>query len=152
MSDEWSLSDGVIMLRPPHAGDGAILIAGRDGESERWFGPGSDHPDPTACILVADTIVGWVDYDASPEWLGPGEVNIGYNVFPPHRGNGYAARGVLLLLRRLADEGKRHVGVLSIARENTASLRVAAAAGFTLVDELPREFRFAKPVDSAASS
>ena len=133
MGEEWELSDGVIVIRPPHPEDAAILIAGRDEEWERWLGPGTPDPSPTACILIDDTVVGWVDYDPDPDWLRAGEVNVGYNVFAPSRGRGYATRAVLLLLQKLASEGKHRVGVLSIARGNGASQRVAEKAGFAMV-------------------
>ena len=142
VTERWELSDGVITLRPPAAGDGEILIAGRDAEWERWLAPGSEHPEPTACIIVADTIVGWVDADASLDWLAPGEVNIGYNVFAPFRGKGYATRAVLLLMERLRAEGVHSTAVLKIAPENEASVAVAMRTGFSLIAETAAELRF----------
>lgn len=51
---------------------------------------GSDNPRPTACIVVAEQVVGWVKYDrdADHDWLGDGEMNVGYFVFAEYRGNG----------------------------------------------------------------
>ena len=152
MRDEWQLSDGVVTIRPPHAGDSATLVGGRDEEWSRWLGPGSDEPNPTACVLVADTIVGWVDYDPSPAWLNAGEVNVGYNVFARYRRRGYATRAVLLLLQRLAFEDECRVAILSIARGNDASLRVAEKASFALVDDAQTELRFARSVPRIAES
>jgi hypothetical protein len=74
---------GAVTLRPPRADDTAILIAARDDAFRRWLGPGSDDPSPTACIVVGYQVVGWIDYDHDLEhdWLGDGEVNVGYFVF-----------------------------------------------------------------------
>lgn len=57
-------------------------------------------PRPVPCVWVDDQLVGWVDYDldADHDWLGPGEVNVGYYLFPAARGKGYASRAVELLL------------------------------------------------------
>jgi RimJ/RimL family protein N-acetyltransferase len=147
-SDPWVLSDGVVTIRPPRVGDSSILLAGRDEEWRRWLGPGSDDPQPTACILVRDSIVGWVDDDADAPDLAPGEVNIGYNVFQPHRRRGYASRAVLLLLRRLADEQRYRVAILQIDRGNDASLRVAVKAGFAVDVETSRGFRFSRLISN----
>ena len=123
-------TDGVVIIRPPQAGEQVTLIAGRDDEFHRWMGDGDPEPEPTGCIVVAGSVVGWVDYDVDRSWLEPGEVNIGYAVFASHRGNGYASRAVELLLSRLATDTAHTVATLLIDKENERSLVVAARTGF----------------------
>src|SRR6187551_2592603 len=94
-------SDGLVTVRAPRDEDRARLISGRDSESERWLGPGSPEPSPTVVIEVGDLVVGWVDADATADWLGTNELNVGYCVFSEHRGNGYAARALRLLAQEL---------------------------------------------------
>ena len=93
-----ALSDSVVTLRPPGPGDARLLIAGRDAEFFRWIGPGAEVPDPVACVWVDDELVGWFDYDVDHDWLKPGEVNVGYYLFPAARGCGYASRAMRLVL------------------------------------------------------
>jgi len=122
------VSDGVITLRRFDATrDRQVIVDGRDDESRRWFGPGSSEPAPTACIEVDGTVVGWIDVDAEPPWLRPGEGNVGYCVFPAHRGRGYAARAVDLLAGILVEQGLG-CGLLVIDVANAASLGVARAS------------------------
>lgn len=135
----WPSTDGVVTLRPPQDGDAHVLIAGRDAEWERWIGPGDPQgPRPTACIVVDDQIVGWVDYDTDAASVGPGEANVGYNVFASQRGRGYATRSVRLLFDFLREETDVQVAQLMIGEANVASLGVARALGAQLtrrVDE-----------------
>lgn len=140
------LSDGIVTIRPPRDGDAAVIVAGRDEEFHRWMGAGSDHPDPTACIEVAGVVVGWVDYDRDEghHWLGQGEVNVGYHVFPGHRRKGYATRAVGLLLGHLSVATGFETATLLIDRANTRSLAVARRAGFERRGEVGSSTLFAR--------
>lgn len=129
----WPISDGVVSLRPPRLGEEQVLIAGRDPEWERWLGPGEGQPRPTAVGLVGGRIVGWVDYDTDRDWLGPREVNVGYNIFGPYRRRGYATRAVRVLLGLLRDHTDHQHANLVIDVGNIASLGVARAVGAQVV-------------------
>jgi RimJ/RimL family protein N-acetyltransferase len=65
-------------------------------------------------VRVGEELVGWVDYDRDSEhdWLEPGEVNVGYYLFPAARGKGYASRAVELLLAHLGRETEHKVATL----------------------------------------
>jgi RimJ/RimL family protein N-acetyltransferase len=130
------MSDGLVEIQPPAPSDSAILIAGRDEEWNRFLGPGDDEPRPAACIVVEGTVVGWVDYDVDRVWLEPGEVNVGYNVFAPHRGKGYASRAVQLLMQHLAVETDYDTATLLIHPENERSLALAERNGFAAWGDL----------------
>lgn len=129
-------TDGVVVIRPSEPGDAELLIAGRDAEFHRWMGAGDPEPRPTACIVVADEVIGWVDYDIDRDWLAPGEVNVGYHVFAFHRGHGYASRAVGLLLHHLAVDTEHTVATLLIDHQNERSLALAARTGFALSGEI----------------
>jgi RimJ/RimL family protein N-acetyltransferase len=126
-----AITDGVVDLQPPGPGDAQLLIAGRDEAFYRWLGPGTEEPLPAWCIHVGRRIVGWVDYDHDPEhdWLERGEVNVGYHVFAPDRGRGYATRALRLLLHHLAVHTDRTVASLLIDPANERSLALAARIG-----------------------
>jgi RimJ/RimL family protein N-acetyltransferase len=141
---EWVVGDGVVSIRAFTPEDEPALLASRDDEWDRWLGPGDEHPQPTACILVDDRVVGWVDSDRDHPALGPGETNVGYHVFAPHRGAGYATRAVRLLIRRLAEEGDLTTAILEVHALNAASLRVAEKAGFVRTGETPDGYRFSR--------
>ena len=134
-------TDGVVTLRAPEPGDAARIVAERDDESFRWFGPGGGNPSPAACIWVDDELVGWVDYDRDDDhdWLEPGEVNVGYSLFPAARGKGYASRAVALLLEHLAHDTEYTVATLLIHPENTKSLALARRLGLAQNGEINGE-------------
>ena len=130
MPVSWARTDGVVSIRPPQQGDSARLVAGRDTEFHRFLGPGSDEPDPVACVTVDGDVVGWVDHDAERSWLLPGEVNVGYNVFASHRGCGIASRAVQLLLHHLAITGHCLTATLLIDPANMRSQALAVRNRF----------------------
>lgn len=152
MRELRSITDGVVTIRRPRDVDGERLIAGRDQEFHRFLGEGSDEPAPTGCIVVDGEVVGWVDFDAERDWLEPGEVNLGYNVFAEHRGNGYGSRAVKLLVHHLALSGAASVATLLIHPENVRSLALAKRAGFTLHESLDGNPYWKKPVPRLAYS
>ena len=140
-------SDGLVALRPPETGDTALLIAGRDDEWQRWLGPVSSEPTPTACIIVNDEVIGWVDYDTDRAWLDAGEVNIGYNVFADHRRRGYASRAIKLFIGYLGRTTQYRTVTLLINVENVASLAVAARLGCQAHGEIEGSRYFKLPID-----
>jgi RimJ/RimL family protein N-acetyltransferase len=141
--------DGVVTLRPPVLGDAAVLIAGRDAEFHRWLGPGTDDPRPTACVVVDGEIVGWIDYDTGRDWLRQGAVNIGYFLFAPARGKGYATRAMELLLDHLATHPEVDTATVLIDPGNVRSLAVANRAGFTRHDLVNGSVLLTRPVPQA---
>lgn len=140
------LSDGVVTIRPPTPADVPLLVAGRDEEFRRFLGEGAPNPDPVACIVAGGAVVGWVDYDHDRAWLGPGEVNVGYNLFAAHRGRGYATRAVRLLLRHLAEDTACRVATLRIHPGNERSLGLARRAGFEPAGDIDGETFWKRPV------
>jgi RimJ/RimL family protein N-acetyltransferase len=130
------MSDGVVTIRPTTDADVEVIVAGRDEVSRRFLGEGDPSPSPIAVVVVAGGGVGWVDHDNDRSWLADDEVNLGYCLFPEHRGKGYATRAVELLVQHLAADTDWKVATLLIDRQNEASLALAERAGFTSVDDL----------------
>jgi len=124
------LTDGVVVLRPPTAADVPDFIAQHDDISKRFLGDGDMSILPKATIEVNGAVVGWVDHDAARDWLLPGELNMGYQVAPEHRGKGYGSRGLRLHLHHLAVDTEWQVATLLIDAENAPSLALAARLGF----------------------
>ena len=118
-----------------------LLLAGRDEVFFKWFGPGATGPRPVACVWADDRLVGWVDYDVDSDhdWLGPGQVNVGYSLFPTARGKGYASRAVELLLEHLKHDTEHTVATLLIHPENVRSLALARRLGFVQDGEVNGE-------------
>jgi len=142
------LTDGVFVLRSPQAGDDVLLIAGRDAEFHRFIGEGSPDPKPTAVVTDDQAeVVGWIDYDTAGEWLGDGEVNVGYSVFRRYRGAGIAKRSVELLLTEfLAHQDGVTTATLLIDPANTPSIAVAQRTGFVRHGEVDSQIFYKRPL------
>jgi RimJ/RimL family protein N-acetyltransferase len=123
-------TDGVVTIRPSTPADVPTLVGGRDATFHRFLGEGDPAPSPVACIVVDGAVVGWVDHDDERSWLGPGAVNVGYHVFAPERGRGYASRAVRLLLQHLAEDTAWDTATLLIDPANERSLALADRLGF----------------------
>ena len=141
-----ALFDGLVTIRPSASYDTPALIGGRDQASRRFLGDGDPAPHPAAVIVVDDLVVGWVDYDHDRSWLEPDEINLGYNVFPPHRGNGHATRAVRLLMQYLAADTQWRVATLLIDPANDRSLAVARRLAFTQHGDLDGNPYWKQPI------
>jgi RimJ/RimL family protein N-acetyltransferase len=76
-----------------------------------------------------------------------GAVEMGYTVFPPHRGRGYASEAVRGLIRWAGEERGIRTFVASVGPENEPSLAIVRKLGFVHVgehwdDEDGRELEF----------
>jgi RimJ/RimL family protein N-acetyltransferase len=129
-------TDGIVTLKPPRPGDPQLLVAGRDDEFFRWLGPGAQEPRPVACIWVGEELVGWADCDIDHDWLRPGQVNVGYYLFPAARLKGYASRAVELLLQHLRCDTDHTAATLVIHPDNVRSLALAHRLGFVKAGEV----------------
>lgn len=144
--ESWARTDGVVTISSPQQGDPARLVAGRDVEFHRFLGQGAGEPDPVACISVDGDVVGWVDHDAERSWLLDGEVNVGYNVFASHRGDGIASRAVQLLLHHLAITQQCRMATLLIDPANARSQALADRNRFVRQADLDGNPFYKRPV------
>lgn len=120
----------MVELRSPREADAKALVAGFDNEARRYLGS-EPHPDPWACIVVAEEVVGWIDYDFGREWLQPTEVNVGLLVFPDYRGQGLASLALALLVDEHLVTTACTKATMLIERNNSASISLAQGSMFT---------------------
>ena len=149
------LADDRVGLRLPELADAAVLhrYASRPGGLDGSWVPlpaGVSLPDCQA--LVRDWLAGWANqrsfYGPALIITAAGDpalaglvglydrgrriVELAYGVAPDRRGRGYATRAARLTARWLLHDGHASMVELRIGSANTASQRVAAAAGFIL--------------------
>jgi RimJ/RimL family protein N-acetyltransferase len=107
---------------------------GARGLAERAAAFGSGPKWTFSVDTLAARCVAYVDCDLANDHVPPGEANISYSGHPLQRGKGYVSRAVRLTLAFLADNtGCREAHILADT-ENTASRRVATAAGAVEVE------------------
>ena len=83
-------------------------------------------------------LVGHAGFHGPPGVNGlrsPEAIEIGYTVFPPHRGRGYASEAAAGLIRWAHDEQGVSTFVASVAPSNDASLAIVRKLGFEQVGE-----------------
>jgi len=152
------LADDPVGLRLPELADAAVLhgYATRPGGLEgSWVPLPADASLPDCQALVRDWMAGWagqrsfhgpalvITAAGNPALAGlvglddrgGRVVELSYGVAPDRRGRGYATRAARLTARWLLHDGHASMIELRIGSANTASQRVAAAAGFTLARE-----------------
>jgi [ribosomal protein S5]-alanine N-acetyltransferase len=98
-------------------------------ESQEWL--------VRALVLREDgTMVGHAGFHGPPGTTGlaPGKVELGYTVFPPFRGRGYATEAAVALMEWAEGEGI-HQFVFSIGPWNEPSIAIARKLGFVQTGE-----------------
>ncbi|QZY30227.1 NUDIX hydrolase [Nocardioides coralli] len=145
MSDQPTLTDGTVTLRPWTDADVAAGVAGHDEEIAQWFG--SEHASPTEAEqrdAIRRWRQGWEDgttvnflVEAEGAVVGNVEVRVkddhigelSWTLYAGHRGRGYGVRAVRMLVDWAVDQ----LGLVRIeAYVNTAnerSKRLATRAG-----------------------
>jgi RimJ/RimL family protein N-acetyltransferase len=105
------------------------------------------------------TVVGHAGFHGPPgvnALADPAAVEVGYTVFPPHRGSGYAIEAVEGLIRWASERGVRTF-IASVGPENEPSLAIVRRLGFEHVgehwdDEDGRELEFRLALPTAPVS
>jgi RimJ/RimL family protein N-acetyltransferase len=154
---EGVLTDGVVSLRVPSAGDVDALVsyaAGQDGgRGEAWLPPLYAGASEGA-LLVDDRRlagrVGWrrqlqrpallltIAQSPSPVGMvgfvsrGAGTIGLAHGVEPPWRGQGLATRAAVLAVRWLIRERGADVVELRVGRDSPACQQIAVKSGFSL--------------------
>ena len=154
---EGVLTDGVVSLRVPSAGDAdsfAGYAAGQDGGlDEGWLPSLYAGASRERCLwTVADWLAGWAgeeSYDGpallltippSPEPVGmvgfacrgAGTIGLVLGVAPSWRGQGLATRALVLAAGWLIRERGADVVELRAGRDSPACQRIAVKSGFSL--------------------
>ena len=154
---EGVLTDGVVSLRVPSAGDADAFVsyaAGKDGGlGEAWLPSLYAGASRERCLwTVADWVAGWAgeeSYDgpallltiAQSPWpvgmigfvcRGAGTIGLVLGVAPSWRGQGLATRAVLLAVGWLIRERGAEVVELRVGRDCPACQRIAVKSGFSL--------------------
>lgn len=89
-------------------------------------------------LVAGGQLVGHAGFHGPPGRNGPGHadaVELGYTVFPPHRGRGYAQEAARALVAWAAAERGVCRFVASVAPSNAPSLAVVAKLGFVPAGE-----------------
>jgi RimJ/RimL family protein N-acetyltransferase len=101
----------------------------RDPEAQKWL--------IRALVLRGDEqMIGHAGFHGPPGTTGlaPGKAELGYTVYPPFRGRGYATEAAVALMDWAESEGVRQF-VASIGPWNEPSLAIARKLGFTQTGE-----------------
>ena len=149
-----SLSDGVVLLDEHRLEDAAADLAGEDDEIRRRFDGGRPanlaEAEDTIRRYQARRLAGWPEVTyalrlpdgpliGGIEFRRPSAeaADVGYWLFPPFRGYGYARRA-LTLLCAAAERGIDGLAEIAahVEPDNVASLRTAEAAGFRRAGEV----------------
>jgi len=146
------LTDGVIFLRPLTAEDAADHLAGEDEDMAKWVSGGRSTPATVEAFIrnsqenwrsggprrafgvfdcVTNRLVGFIEVNLTL-LVEPGQVSVSYGVFRQWRRRGLALRAIDLMDEYLRTATEARQIVLRIAPANTASLKLAEKAGFTL--------------------
>lgn len=113
------------------------------------MGEGSADPNITAVGLDSRRrVVGWIDCDTDRTWLIDGEVNIGYAIFPNHRGHGFAQRLLALLISFLGQQSQHTTATLLIDPQNAPSIAVAGRACFSRCGEVNGQLLYSRPLST----
>lgn len=154
------LPAGPVTLRPWTPADApAVLAALQDPDIVRWNGAAvsdlaaaqawvrsradwsaGDHASFAISATTDLTLLGSVSLHQID--VVQGDAEVGYWVAPDARGQGLAARAVMLVYRWVFAVLPLDRIELAHAVENEASRRVAEAAGFTLEGRLRRSYRY----------